>query len=110
MVTLYRDADVVALVSTYEGFGLPILEGNATGRPVVTSNVYSMPEVAGGSACLVDPFNIASIRHGFIRVFTDEAYRTSLVEAGLDNVGRFRSFAVAQAYASVYWRVAEDNS
>ena len=58
----YRDCDMVVFASTYEGFGMPIIEGNATGRPVVTSNICSMPEVAGAAACLVDPFDCSSIR------------------------------------------------
>ena len=61
----YEQADIVTMVSTYEGFGMPILEGQTVGRPVITSNLYSMPEVAGDGACLVDPFDAQSIRQGF---------------------------------------------
>src|SRR5262245_25129314 len=64
IVDEYVQSDAVLLVSTYEGFGLPIVEANAVGRPVITSNIWSMPEVAGDAACLVDPFNVQSIQNG----------------------------------------------
>ncbi|MFM7851415.1 MAG: glycosyltransferase, partial [Flammeovirgaceae bacterium] len=58
----YESADIVSFVSTYEGFGMPIVEANTVGRVVVTSNILSMPEVAGNAARLVDPFDVGSIR------------------------------------------------
>ena len=63
----YFGCDMLTLVSTEEGFGLPIIEANAIGRVVVTSNISSMPEVADGAACLVDPFQVSSIRSGIQR-------------------------------------------
>ena len=65
-----------------------------------------MPDVAGGAACLVDPFSVDSIRAGFVRVFTDDAYRAGLIEAGFRNVRRFDCTSVAEAYAALYERVA----
>jgi len=102
----YRECDLVVFASSYEGFGLPILEANATGRPVVTSNVCSMPEVAGGAACLVDPFDVASIRAGVNRVLSDPAYRESLIVAGFENAKRFGAARIARAYADVYTNLA----
>ncbi len=102
----YIDADIIAFASTFEGFGMPILEGNATGRPVVTSDCASMPEVAGNAACLVNPFDVASIRAGFLRIIQDEAYRTMLVQNGLQNVRRFDPDAIAQRYLDVYQQLA----
>lgn len=106
LVQRYVQADMLVFASTYEGFGLPILEAQAVGRPVVTSNHSSMPEVAGGSACLVDPFDIASIRAGVLSVIEDADYRTKLVEAGASNVARFRAATVAEKYAALYREVA----
>jgi glycosyltransferase involved in cell wall biosynthesis len=106
LVRQYVEADMLVFASTYEGFGLPILEAQAVGRPVVTSNLSSMPEVAGGSACLIDPFEVDSIRAGITRVINDAAYRDELVKSGARNVERFRSAAVAEKYAAVYREIA----
>jgi len=76
-------AFAVTYVSNFEGFGIPILEGMRAGVPVLTSNVTSMPEVAGDAALLVDPFNVDSITEGMIRLYQDEPLRKTLVEKGL---------------------------
>jgi asparagine synthase (glutamine-hydrolysing) len=106
MVRAYEEADIVTLASTYEGFGLPIVEANAVGRPVVTSNCSSMPEVAGDAACLVDPFDAASVRAGIRRVLEDDAYRAQLVEAGYANARRFEPRRIAAMYAELYDELA----
>jgi glycosyltransferase involved in cell wall biosynthesis len=93
---------MVVFVSTYEGFGLPIVEANATGRPVITSNICSMPEIAGSAACLVDPSDCSSIRQGILRVMNDDGYRAGLVAMGFDNVKRFRASLIAAQYAELY--------
>jgi glycosyltransferase involved in cell wall biosynthesis len=98
----YRQCDVVVFASTKEGFGLPIVEAQASGRSVVTSNIAPMSDVAGDGACLVDPFDVTSIRDGITRVIEDASYRRSLIEAGFGNVERFRPDVVAAAYAAVY--------
>jgi glycosyltransferase involved in cell wall biosynthesis len=102
----YQEADIVSLVSTYEGFGMPILEGQATGRPVITSNILSMPEVAGDAACLVDPFDTADIRRGFERIIGDATYREGLVERGYRNVRRFDPDVIAGEYLRIYRSLA----
>lgn len=98
----YREADLVTFVSTYEGFGMPILEANSVGRPVITGNVYSMPEVAANAACLVDPLNILEIRNGILRIIDDKIYRDKLIMNGFINVKRFEPSAVADQYAQIY--------
>jgi glycosyltransferase involved in cell wall biosynthesis len=98
----YRYCDMVVLASTYEGFGLPIVEANATGRPIVTANICSMPEVAGPAACFVDPFDSSSIRQGILRVMTDTSYRKDLIALGFENVKRFRAEGIAAQYAALY--------
>jgi glycosyltransferase involved in cell wall biosynthesis len=101
----YRDADLVAFCSMYEGFGMPILEAQATGRPVVTSNIEPMSEVAGSGACLVDPFDCASIRRGVLQVINDVEYRNHLISQGFENVKRFRAETIAAQYAALYREV-----
>jgi len=106
VLSSFQKCDLVAFASTYEGFGLPIIEGQATGRPVITSNISSMPEAAGRAACFVDPFNIESIRGGILRICHDSAYRQSLVEGGFENVKRFNPAVIAAKYTALYEELA----
>jgi glycosyltransferase involved in cell wall biosynthesis len=102
IVREYLNADMLVFVSTYEGFGLPILEGQAAGRPVITSCLSPMKEVAGGGACLVDPYSIVDIREGVLRVIHDSQYRAMLIQAGFDNVRAYSPKNVARQYSSLY--------
>lgn len=106
LLSQYVQADMLMFVSTYEGFGLPIVEANAVGRPVITSHMSPMTEVAQDAACLVDPYEINAIRAGVERIIADQAYREGLVAAGLRNAQRFQVAAVAEQYAAIYRQVA----
>ena len=102
VVAKYQECDMVIFVSLYEGFGMPIVEANATGRPVVTSNIAPMSSVAGAAACLVDPFSPSSIREGVLRVINDSTYRSYLITQGFQNIKRFHAEVVAAQYANLY--------
>jgi glycosyltransferase involved in cell wall biosynthesis len=102
----YRDCDMLSFASTYEGFGLPIIEAQAVGRPVLTSYIGAMSEVAGNSACLVDPFSVDAIREGIEKIISNAAFRDELISKGLENVGRFRAGHIAQQYLAVYRELA----
>ena len=87
--TLYRRAKFLAMPSFYEGFGLPIIEANAAGIPVLTSSSSSMPEVGGEAALLVDPLDDMSITKGLERLITDENLHQRLCQAAAANAARF---------------------
>lgn len=88
LAALYAGAHCLVFPSLYEGFGIPILEAMACGCPVVTSNVSSMPEVAGGAAVLVDPYDISSIAAGLVSL-EDSSLRARCIEAGQVNTRRY---------------------
>lgn len=107
MHAAYRDCDLLVFASTYEGFGLPIIEANAIGRPVITSNLLSMPEVAGGASLLVDPLDGGAIRAAVLQILTDSGLRERLVAVGFENVKRFQPAGVAGKYAKLYRELAK---
>ncbi|MFI5246526.1 MAG: glycosyltransferase family 4 protein [Gemmatimonadales bacterium] len=89
LAALYRLASVFVFPSLYEGFGLPPLEAMASGTPVVTSNVSSLPEVAGDAAVLVDPYDPTAIADGIESVLTNENLRRELRVKGLARAKQF---------------------
>lgn len=89
LVGLMNLASVILLPSFAEGFGLPILEAQACGTPVVTSNLSSMPEVAGEGAILVDPYKTADIKDGILKIINNQKFCDELIKKGLVNVKRF---------------------
>ncbi len=107
IVERYREADIISFASTYEGFGMPIVEAQCVERVCITSNCSSMPEVAGDAACLVDPFRVDSIRDGFLRVIQDAGYRETLIENGRANRLRFDEQTLAVQYAQLYRQLSE---
>ena len=105
LAILYRLASAFAFPSLYEGFGLPPLEAMASGTPVVTSNVSSLPEVAGGAAVLVDPYDVDSIADGLRRVLSDPALAAEMRRKGLERAREFSWARSVEKTRSIYQQI-----
>ena len=79
---IYSLAEVLAFPSIYEGFGLPVLEAMACGCPVIVSDRGALPEISGNHCPVVNPYNIAEIGSGIMKVVSDQTYRDKLVQEG----------------------------
>jgi glycosyltransferase involved in cell wall biosynthesis len=110
MLEEYRQADILSFPSTYEGFGVPILEGQASGAVVLTSRIEPMCGVAGGGAILVDPFDSQSIRKGFLWILSSPKFREEIVALGTANVAAYSSRNIAERYLEVYRELQKDGS
>jgi glycosyltransferase involved in cell wall biosynthesis len=89
----------------YEGFGLPVLEAMACGAPVLTSNVSSLPEVAGPAALLVDPHDTAQIAAGLSQLAADSTLRCRLIEQGFRQIQQFSWAKAAEQVLKVLEKV-----
>jgi glycosyltransferase involved in cell wall biosynthesis len=105
VVQLYVSSDLVFFASTYEGFGIPIIEAQAIGRPVITSNLASMPEVGGEGVCLVNPYDVQEIKASIQKIVSDEHYRKDLIQKGIENTARFQLDHIVQQYIDLYQEV-----
>jgi len=105
---LFHSARLFCFVSLYEGFGLPVLEAQAAGVPVMTANNSSLPEVAGDAAILVDPTDVDAIADAMLRLSSDEALRQRLIAAGHANVARFSWHKAARETLAVLLRAAQE--
>jgi glycosyltransferase involved in cell wall biosynthesis len=106
MYKAYQETDILMFASTYEGFGMPIIEAQATGVIPITSNISSMPEVAGeGGAVFVDPYDIQSIRQGVLNVIQDQQLRESIHKKGLENIKRFEPRRISEMYLELYKQI-----
>jgi glycosyltransferase involved in cell wall biosynthesis len=102
LAVMYRLAGVFVFPSLYEGFGLPPLEAMASGTPVVTSNVSSLPEVTGDAAVLVDPYDPEAIANGIYRVLNDEMLRRDMRRKGLARARQFSWEASVRRVRDIY--------
>ncbi len=107
---VYSLATVFAFPSLYEGFGLPVAEAMACGTPVITSNISSLPEVAGDGAILVNPYDVSSIAQGIHEVLTDSTKRMTMLKKGLENAKRFSWRKAAEEILQIFDEVYHKNS
>lgn len=105
LVQAYREADLLALPSYYEGFGLPVIEAMACGTPVVCSNRGSLPEVAGNAAIVIDPDIDGALADAMVRILTEPALRDRLRQAGLQRAQQFTWERTARETAKLYGRI-----
>jgi glycosyltransferase involved in cell wall biosynthesis len=105
LAALYRLAAVFVFPSLYEGFGLPPLEAMASGAPVITSNVSSLPEVVGDAALLIDPYDPEAIADAMRRVLSDEPLRLDLKERGHQRARYFSWDRSVQRVHEIYQEV-----
>lgn len=89
LVKLYSNAIAFLFPSLYEGFGIPVLEAQACGCPVVSSNVSSMPEVLNNSGALINPTSIDDLVNAINNIVDNNDYRNNLIEKGFQNKNRF---------------------
>lgn len=104
-VVLYQHSKGFVFPSLYEGFGLPVLEAQSLGVPVLTSNVASLPEVAGDGALFVNPYSIDDIVQGMYKIAMDKNLRKYLINKGYENVKRFSWEKAARQLIKVFEKV-----
>ncbi|MFC0400939.1 glycosyltransferase family 4 protein [Paraburkholderia rhizosphaerae] len=102
LLKLYASAVVFGYPSLFEGFGLPVAEALASGVPVLTSNVTSIPEVVQGAALEVDPYSIDEIAAGLERLLNDEPLRNDLIAKGLRRAAELTWESTVEQTANVY--------
>lgn len=100
----YAESDIVCFASLFEGYGMPIIEAQAVGRPVITSNMEPMSSVAGGAALVVDPTSVGELRTAIQELLTSESLRTELVSKGL----RLSSTRSAKQIATLYRQLYQE--
>ncbi|MEK7534905.1 MAG: glycosyltransferase family 1 protein [Patescibacteria group bacterium] len=102
LAAIYSAATVYVHPSWYEGFGIMILEAFASGVPVVTSNISSLPEVVGDAGVLVDPRNPDELVSAIERILSDEKLASELIQKGLERVKQYSWRQMATSTLAVY--------
>ena len=106
---LYTGALGLVFPSLYEGFGLPVVEAMASGIPVLTSNVASLPEIAGDAAILVDPTSTEKIKQGIEQLVNNQALRHQLIALGLERAKLYSWDKVAEKVNAVLQEALNDS-
>lgn len=98
----YERCDIISFPSLYEGFGMPVIEGQSVGRVILTSNIEPLVEIGGKGAYYVNPYSIDSIRDGFKKLLSDKDLRDDLIQKGFNNIKRFNVSSIAMLYCKLY--------
>lgn len=107
LIQIYNSADVLVAPSTYEGFGITVIEAMACGLPVIAANVTSLPEVVDDAAVLVDPLDIEGMTQSVQQIFTQPTIRNQLIEKGLKRAKYFNWHNTAEQIAQIYESLAD---
>lgn len=102
MFMSYCDADIVCFPSMYEGFGMPVIEAQIVGRPVITSKISPLTEIAGDGALYINPYDMLEIRSAIRKLMYDEILRNQLISKGRINASKYSLKAIADKYIKVY--------
>ncbi len=102
LVKLYNSSEALLFPSLYEGFGMPIIEAMASGTPVITSNLWSMKELAEGYGILVDPNDPIDIAEKTCKLLSSESLRKELIQKGLERAKQFNYIKISKQLLEVY--------
>lgn len=104
----YRQCDIVSFITLYEGFGLPIIEAQASGKAVITSKIEPHKEIGSDGAYYVDPLNVEEMHNGILKLIQDKNLRQMIIENGKKNIVRFEAKTIAKQYLDLYNEVVTD--
>ena len=101
----YRKADIICFPSLFEGFGMPIIEGQAIGRVILTSSISPMKEIANNSALLIDPKSVKSIKKGLLELMNNKEHREFLINQGFTNIKKHKADIILAQYKNIYSQI-----
>ncbi|MEB3309549.1 MAG: glycosyltransferase family 1 protein [Snowella sp.] len=104
---LLNQAFAVVFPSLWEGFGFPVIEAMACGTPVITSNLSSLPEVAGDAALLIDPYQVDELTNAMLMLIKEDSLRSQLMSRSLEQAQKFSWSKTGQETAAVLQRFCE---
>lgn len=105
LIIEYKKSDLLLYPSNYEGFGMPIIEAQSTGRAVITSKLEPMISVAGKGAIFVNPKNVKEISKAVKIIIKNKKLRNSLINKGFDNIKRFEKENILNEHLITYSEV-----